>query len=296
MRNRKKFGEILLESGAVKPQDLDKALQLQKGSGLALGRILEDMGAIAERDVTRILARQFRLPLLDTIASAPVPGSLLQRIDYDTAIRLMVFPLVQQKGKLYLAITNPLDFSTLDRLAFIAGMPIRPVLATADTILKAIRRFYLRETGTDADSRERILLVGHPPPGPPVLMLKLEQKGYRVAAAADAMEAVHLSLKNAPHLLVADIDRDAGKGVSFFKKFQSNDATRGRPVIALSSFARAEEEAMLLRLGYFDFATKPVSPVRLLARIERALRFAYREKPGLPETAARSGAAVGSSG
>jgi hypothetical protein len=218
MRSRKKFGEILMEAGAIGSRDLDKALQLQKENGLALGRILEDLGIITDRDIIGILARQFRLPTLDAIASAPVPDSLLQRIDCDTTIRLIVFPLFQQKGKLYLAISNPLDFCALDRLAFTAGMPISPVLATAGTILKAIRRFYLRETATDAASRERILLVGHRPSPPTALIFRLEQKGYQAAAAADAMETIHLSLQNAPHLIVADIDRDKTKGVSFFRE------------------------------------------------------------------------------
>ncbi len=288
MRNRKKFGEILLESGAIRPQDLDKALRLQKGSGLALGRILEDLGVITDRDIIRILARQFHLPTLDAITSAPVPNSLLQCIDCDTAIRLMVFPLVRQKGKLYLAISNPLDFSTLDRLAFTVGLPIRPVLATADTIMKAIRKFYLRETGDDADSRKRILLIGHRPPRSTALISRLEQKGYQAAGAEDAMEAVHLSLQSAPHLILADIDRDEGKGISIFRVLRSNNATQGIPVIALSSLAGPEEETMLLGLGYFDFVAKPVSPIRLLARIERALRFFCREKPSLPyDTSAR---------
>jgi CheY-like chemotaxis protein len=288
MRSRKKFGEILLESGAITPQDLDKALQLQKGSGLALGRILEDLGAITNRDIIRILARQFRLPTLDAIANAPVPDSLLQRIDCDTAIRLMVFPLAQKERKLFVAISNPLDFCALDRLAFIAGMPIRPVLATADTILEAIRKFYLRETGADAASRERILLVGHRPSSPAALISRLEQKGYRAAEAADAKETIHLSLQNAPHLIVADIDRDEEKGISFFRELQSNSVTRGIPVIALASLATAEREAMLLRLGYFDFLAKPVNPVRLLARIGGALRFVNREEPSLPETTGQS--------
>jgi DNA-binding response OmpR family regulator len=46
-------------------------------------------------------------------------------------------------------------------------------------------------------------------------------------------------------------------------------------VIALSSRAAAEEEARLLDLGYFDFVAKPINPVRLVARVSRALRIVY---------------------
>lgn len=287
MRNRRKFGEILLESGAIKQQDLDRALQLQSRSGLALGRILEDLGVITDRDIIQILARQFRLPTLDVIPAAPQPGSLLQLIDCHTAIKMMVFPLYQEKGKLYLALTNPLDFSTLDRLAFIVGRPISPVLATANTIMDAIRRFYIGETVTRADSRETILLIGATESA--TLIRRLEQQGYSAATVADVKDAMLMSLHNVPGLIVADIDLDEGKGVSFLRELQNAELTRRIPVIALSSLTEAKDEARLLGLGYFDFIAKPVNPVLLTSRIKRALRFFCEEKSKIQQPSTAGG-------
>jgi DNA-binding response OmpR family regulator len=34
---------------------------------------------------------------------------------------------------------------------------------------------------------------------------------------------------------------------------------------------------MLLDRGYFDFVAKPINPVRLTARVKRALRLVYGE-------------------
>jgi DNA-binding response OmpR family regulator len=50
-------------------------------------------------------------------------------------------------------------------------------------------------------------------------------------------------------------------------------------VIALSSKSTAEEEAKLLDMGYHDFIAKPINPVRLVARIKRALKLIYGDSP-----------------
>ena len=42
---------------------------------------------------------------------------------------------------------------------------------------------------------------------------------------------------------------------------------------------KAEEEAKLLEMGYFDFIAKPINPVRLVARIRHALRIIYGTSP-----------------
>lgn len=52
----KKLGEMLVEEGAIKPEDLDKALKQQK----PLGKILTEQGVITEQQVEKAVARQQR--------------------------------------------------------------------------------------------------------------------------------------------------------------------------------------------------------------------------------------------
>ncbi len=52
----KKLGELLVEEGALKPEDLDKALKQQK----PLGKILTEQGIVTEQQVEKAVARQQR--------------------------------------------------------------------------------------------------------------------------------------------------------------------------------------------------------------------------------------------
>ena len=48
---RKRLGELLLEKKMLQPDELDKALALQRERNEKLGRILVDLGFVAARDV-----------------------------------------------------------------------------------------------------------------------------------------------------------------------------------------------------------------------------------------------------
>ena len=94
MQIRKRFGEILVEAGVITDNILTAALQAQKKSGLALGRILEDMGAISDWDIATILARQFNLRAVQTISAPAIrvcsssPGRNFSRYAFPFQFRI----------------------------------------------------------------------------------------------------------------------------------------------------------------------------------------------------------------
>ncbi len=53
-----RLGEILIERGKIEAEDLERALELQQERGDKLGKILVDMGLIAQRDVLVALSEQ----------------------------------------------------------------------------------------------------------------------------------------------------------------------------------------------------------------------------------------------
>jgi len=82
-----------------------------------------------------------------------------------------------------------------------------------------------------------------------------------------------------PHLIISDTIMPRMDGYEMFRALKGQPATGSIPVLAMSSKSTAEEEAQLLDMGYFDFVAKPVNPVRLTARVRRALKMAYGETP-----------------
>jgi CheY-like chemotaxis protein len=275
VKTRKKFGEILLEAGVITETVLDKALNLQTRSGLSLGRILEDLGAISDLDIVAVLARQFNLQSLQSIPCPDSPETLFELVDCELAMKKVVFPLSARDRILKLAISNPLDFDTLDKIAFRTGMRVEPVLATPSTIIKAIKACYLFENPMERPGRKNLLLIfGHDPP-PADLCTKLKLAGYLPAVAGSLAEGVELASRNEPDLIVFDVSHNHQQDRRDFLILRFDQTTTDKPVLAVATRQDPEEEAFLLELGYFDVLTRPVDFIRLLARIQRALRFYY---------------------
>ncbi|APG28367.1 hypothetical protein A7E78_11205 [Syntrophotalea acetylenivorans] len=278
MQIRKRFGEILVEAGVITDSVLKTALQAQKKSGLALGRILEDMGAISDWDIACILARQFNLSAIQTISAPVIPENLQQVIDCDMAIKKNIFPIELKDGLLKLAISNPLDFDTLDKIAFKTTLRIEPVLATPTEIFKAIKRYYMHEEPTKASAPNKVLIIDENDLYRGIVCANLRNAGYQPFFATSTMAAVKLAMQENPHLILLSTTGNTAHAKKLIQNLQNNVVTQSRPVIALAAISSPEEEAALLSMGFFDVVFKPVNYVRLLARIERTIRFFYHEQ------------------
>ncbi len=276
MRSHMKFGQILVQAGVLSESDLAGALSIQRDNGMALGRILEEEGLIDDRDIVAVLARQFELPCIDAIEDSPDLEAARGFIDCDLALKMGVFPLRFGKTTAEIAVSNPLDFNTLDRLAFKTGRHIRPVLATPTVILKAIQRFYLQETTAEARSGIPLLIIDNHDLYRSTICSNLKQNGYLPLFAGSLEEAIRIAQQCPPRLTLVDTCLKMVNSQMILEQLRQSNGVGAGPIIALTANHTAEEEAFLLRLGYFDVIAKPLNYTRLQARIERTLAFYYQ--------------------
>ena len=96
------LGELLVERGAVRPADLERALELQAAMGGRLGQLLVRIGALSEDQLLEVLSGQLGLPVMGREVAPPpdpsdwgVPGSA----ELPPGILLTAVPLFQQDGK-----------------------------------------------------------------------------------------------------------------------------------------------------------------------------------------------------
>ena len=135
------LGEILIQRGLIGPDDLDRALELQRERhGEKLGRILVDMGFLAQRDLLSTLSQQLGLPIAQLAAppSAPETEGLSPRF----LRQALIFPLAVDEGSLTLAMADPLDFETINAVQNSVKLEVRPQFASEQDILDAIDRYY----------------------------------------------------------------------------------------------------------------------------------------------------------
>ncbi|HTM52278.1 MAG TPA: type II secretion system ATPase GspE [Bryobacteraceae bacterium] len=136
-----RLGELLIERRLLGPDDLERALELQKERGDKLGKILIDLGFIAARDLLSALSEQLSVPL----ASVDQPPPVAPEID-GISSRFMrqcrFIPIRFEDSTLSVAMADPLDFETISAVRGYSGLRIATALAPEQEILDAIDKYY----------------------------------------------------------------------------------------------------------------------------------------------------------
>ena len=136
-----KLGEILVREGLITQEQLRKALQEQKNSGMRLGYTLVKLGFIEETEVSKMLARQYRMPAVD-LSRFEVDAKILKLIPPDIATKHTVLPLKREGRTLTVAIADPNNVTAIEDIKFITRCDVFPVIAGEYTLRNAIDRYY----------------------------------------------------------------------------------------------------------------------------------------------------------
>jgi general secretion pathway protein E len=134
------IGQLLIERGLIAADDLERGLELQRERGDKLGKILVDMGYLAQRDLLSALSEQLGLPIAQI--GAPPAGSETESLPPRFLRQSLVFPLAVEEGTLTLAMADPLDFETMNAVRGFTKLEVTPQLAAEQEILDAIDRFF----------------------------------------------------------------------------------------------------------------------------------------------------------
>jgi general secretion pathway protein E len=132
---------MLIERRLIEPEDLERALELQKERGEKLGEILVELGFVAMRDVLAALSDQLGIPVAQLDGpppAAPETEGLTPRF----MRQCRFIPAAVQDHTLTIAMADPLDFETISAVRGFTGLNIEPALAPAQDILDSIDRYY----------------------------------------------------------------------------------------------------------------------------------------------------------
>lgn len=280
MSSKKKFGEILVEAGVITEATLRQALDRQQITGWRLGKVLEAMEVIAEKDIAVALSKQYGFRSAKDFARHAFAPELLAVLDAKLAKKNQVFPLKREGNSLYLAMVNPLDLPLTDEVAAVTRLHIIPVVTTSTEIAAAIRRHYeepaaAKKTGAMVGNEVAMLLVIDAiPASRQRLVALLQGAGYLVEIASSNAEATTLIRKHLPHLAL--VDTEYPEQVNPQKLLQELGDI---PLFAIGPNP-VKEEVAFLKSGFVDFIQKPFHQDRLLARINTALQLVYGERKG----------------
>lgn len=138
---RRKLGEILVEAGLITGEQLSIALTLQKVKKKRIGIVLIELGYVNETEVTETLSRQLAIQLIDCHKTRP-SRKVLALVPRDIAEKKVILPVEIKDNSLLVVMANPLDWQTLDDLAFKTGVKIIVAVSSESNILTAIEKHY----------------------------------------------------------------------------------------------------------------------------------------------------------
>jgi len=180
-----RIGDLLLREGLVTQDQLNKALAEQRHNGTRVGYNLVKLGFVKETDLTRMLARQHKMPAVD-LTKFQVDPRIAKLIPSELALKHNVLPLKRDGRTLTVAMSDPATMSVLDDIKFITRLDIFPVIAGEFTLRNAIEKFY--ESG---EAQMQSLLSGIPDDDIEILESEAED-GNAGAALIDEAPVVKL--------------------------------------------------------------------------------------------------------
>ncbi len=108
---------------------------------MRLGYTLVKLGFVEETEVTKMLARQYRMPAVD-LSRFEVDAKILKMIPPDLAMKYTVLPLKREGRTLTVAISDPNNVAAIEDIKFITRCDIFPVIAGEYTLRNALERYY----------------------------------------------------------------------------------------------------------------------------------------------------------
>lgn len=117
----------------------------------------------------------------------------------------------------------------------------------------------------------RILVVDDNEINLELIRMLLESGGVQVSTARGAEEAIALARAVLPDLILMDVAMPVIDGLEATRRLKSDARTRDIIVIAVTSHARAEDEAQAREAGCDGYIVKPIEPATFVSQVEAYL-------------------------
>ncbi len=104
-----------------------------------------------------------------------------------------------------------------------------------------------------------------------LLTKALQEKGFEVFAAQDAMQTGMFALRTSPDAIVLDINMPGGSGIEVLKRLKRSKKTQNIPVVVVSGTDDSSIREVAQGLGVVDFLSKPVDLDQLCSTLSGVL-------------------------
>ncbi|MHB8973625.1 MAG: GspE/PulE family protein [Pirellulaceae bacterium] len=149
--SRDDFGKILVRRGIISRDQLNEAEQMAREQSGNVADCLVKLGYATGEEVTRAMAEFHGMEFVD-LTEFKIPEEVIELVPESVARENAALPLSQEDDSLKVAISDPFDIETIEKLRFILNRKVETALAPREAILEAINRYYGQVEGESADS------------------------------------------------------------------------------------------------------------------------------------------------
>ncbi|MBE7491516.1 MAG: type II/IV secretion system protein [Planctomycetes bacterium] len=147
----RRIGELLIQRGKLRPDQLDHALKVQKTMGGLIGGVLVELGLISDADLAAALAETMgielvdlnRLGAVDPEAAHTIPETVARRHLLIGVRFLRAAPDSREPDRIVVAMSDPSDYMALDGVRATTNLEPVPAVAVRGQILDALQTAYL---------------------------------------------------------------------------------------------------------------------------------------------------------
>lgn len=115
------------------------------------------------------------------------------------------------------------------------------------------------------------ILIDDEPDNIGVIELVFNFNNVRVRSATSAQEGLRLLEEEKPSFMLVDIQMPVMSGFQLLEKIRANDDWKDIPVIAVTAYARPEDERRIMEAGFEGYISKPIKVVTLMDEIAKFL-------------------------
>ncbi len=136
-----RVGELLVRAGLVSPDQLSKAQEAAKASGVFVGTQLVSLGFISQDDLLQTISQQYGVPIIQLL-DYQFDENVLQLIPQNLATKHHLIPIVRKDATLTVAMVDPTNIVALNDVKFITGLDIQVALTSEAEIKNAFEKLF----------------------------------------------------------------------------------------------------------------------------------------------------------
>lgn len=146
---KKRLGELLVDSGVISSEALEKALKIQKDLGTKLGEVLVTEGFTTNEQIVEAVKSQLGIQLIN-LSSLNIRPEIISLIPESIARKYEVLPIDIVNGQLLVVMADPLNYYAIEEIKMASGYVVKTAIALRDSMLNNIEKYYGQSKAIEA--------------------------------------------------------------------------------------------------------------------------------------------------